>query len=251
MRTIIIDDEEKARKTIYNYLSAYCKEVELVAQADNVESGYKAIIENKPELVLLDINMPDGTGFDLLKKLDKIDFKLIFITAYEEYAIKAFKFSALDYLLKPVNPQELIEAIDKAKKVIDSESFELGYRAFLSNYNSKTKSDKKLVLKTSESIYMIDIKDIIRCEADGGYTTFFLNDSRKILVSKNLKEYEDILAEYNFFRPHHSHLVNLDYMQSFEKRDGGTIVMKDKSSVPVATRRKDELMNMFDKNKPV
>lgn len=246
MRTIIIDDEEKARKTIYNYLTLYCKEVEIVAQADNVESGYKAIIENQPELVLLDINMPDGTGFDLLKRFEKINFKIIFITAYEEYAIKAFKFSALDYLLKPLNPQELIEAVGKARKIIDNEAFEFSYKAFLSNYNNQVKTDKKLVLKTAESIYMIDIKDIIRCEADGSYTTFYINDSRKIMVSKNLKEYEDILTEYNFFRPHHSHLVNLDYMLSFEKREGGHIVMKDKSMVPVATRRKDELMNMFE-----
>ena len=249
MRTIIVDDEEKARKTIYNYLSLYCKEVEIVAQADNVESGYKTILENQPELVLLDINMPDGTGFDLLKKFDKINFKIIFITAYEEYAIKGFKFSALDYLLKPVNPQELIEAVEKARKLLDSENFELGYKAFLSNYDNKLNSDKKLVLKTSESIFIIDIKDIIRCEADGGYTTFYLIDGRKILVSKNLKGYEDILTEYNFFRPHHSHLVNLDYMQSFEKRDGGTIIMKDKSTVPVATRRKEDLLSLFDKMK--
>jgi two-component system, LytTR family, response regulator len=249
MRTIIVDDEEKARKTIYNYLSLYCKEVEIVAQADNVEGGYKTILENQPELVLLDINMPDGTGFDLLKKFDKINFKIIFITAYEEYAIKGFKFSALDYLLKPVNPQELIEAVEKARKFLDSENFELRYKAFLSNYNNKLNSDKKLVLKTSESIFIIDIKDIVRCEADGGYTTFYLIDGRKILVSKNLKEYEDILTEYNFFRPHHSHLLNIDYMQSFEKRDGGTIIMKDKSTVPVATRRKEDLLSLFDKMK--
>jgi len=249
MRTIIIDDEEKARKTIYNYISLYCKEVEIVAQADNVESGYTAILENRPELVLLDINMPDGTGFDLLKKFEKINFKTIFITAYEEYAIKGFKFSALDYLLKPVNPQELIEAVEKARKIIYSENFELRYKTFLFNYDNRTKSDKKLVLKTSESIYMIDIKDIVRLEADGSYTTFFINDNRKIMVSKNLKEYEELLTEYNFFRPHHSHLVDLDYMQSFEKRDGGTIVMKDKSTVSVATRRKDDLLSLFEELK--
>ena len=249
MRTIIIDDEEKARKTIFNYLSMYCKSVEVVAQADNVENGYKAITSNSPDLVLLDINMPDGTGFDLLKKFDHIPFKLIFITAYEEYAIKAFKFSALDYLLKPINPQDLIAAIEKARIVIDNEAFELRYKAFLSNFDNKTKTDKKLVLKTSESIYLLEIKDIIRCEADGGYTTFFVNDGRKIVVSKNLKEFEDILTEFEFFRPHHSHLVNLNYMLSFEKRDGGHIVMKDKSEVPVSTRKKDDLLDIFEKLK--
>jgi two-component system, LytTR family, response regulator len=246
MRTIIIDDEEKARKTIYNYLALSCKEVEVVAQADSVESGYQAIVDFKPDLVLLDINLTDGTGFDLLKKFDHISFKLIFITAYEEFAIKAFKFSALDYLLKPLNPQELVEAIEKAGKTIENENVELRFKAFINNFDNKPKTDKKLVLKTSENIHLVDIKDIIRCEADGGYTTFFLTDGRKILVSKNLKEYEDILTEYNFFRPHHSHLVNLTYMLSFEKRDGGSIVMKDKSMVPVSTRRKDELMNIFE-----
>ena len=131
--------------------------------------------------------------------------------------------------------------------MIDTENFELRYKTFLLNYDSKAKQDKKLVLKTSESIFIIDIKDIIRLEADGSYTTFYLNDKRKIMVSKNLKEYEELLTGYNFFRPHHSHLVNLDYMQSFEKRDGGTIVMKDKSNVPVATRRKDDLLNIFER----
>jgi two-component system LytT family response regulator len=178
MRTIIIDDEEKARKTIYNYLSMYCKSAEIVAQGDSVESGYKAIIENKPDLVLLDINMPDGTGFDLLKKFDQIPFKIIFITAYEEYAIKAFKFSAIDYLLKPINPQDLIEVIEKARIIIDNEAFGLKYKAFLTNFENKSNSGKKLVLKTSESIYILETKDIIRCEADGGYTTFFINDGR-------------------------------------------------------------------------
>jgi two-component system LytT family response regulator len=247
MRTIIVDDEEKARKTIYNYLSLGCKEVEVIAQADSVESGYQAIVAFKPDLVLLDINLTDGTGFDLLKKFDHITFKIIFITAYEEYAIKAFKFSALDYLLKPLNPQELVEAIEKAAKTIENENVELRFKAFLTNYDDKPKPDKKLVLKTSENIHLVDIKDIIRCEADGSYTTFFLADGRKIMVSKNLKEYEDILTEYNFFRPHHSHLVNLSYMLSFEKRDGGQVIMKDKSIVPVATRRKDELLCLFEK----
>jgi two-component system, LytTR family, response regulator len=249
MRTIIIDDEEKARKTIYNYLTMYCKSVEIVAQADNVENGYNAITEHKPELVLLDINMPDGTGFDLLKKFNEVYFKIIFITAYEEYAIKAFKFSALDYLLKPINPQDLIEAIDKTRTIIDNEAFGLRYKAFLTNFDNKTKPERKLVLKTAESMYILETKDIIRCEADGSYTTFYVNDGRKIMVSRNLKEFEEMLSEFEFFRPHHSHLINLNYMLSFEKRDGGYIVMKDKSEVPVSSRRKDDLLGIFDKLK--
>lgn len=249
MRTIIIDDEEKARKTIMGFLAMSCKEIEIVAQAESVETGLKAIREFQPELVLLDINMPDGTGFDLLKLIGNFSFKLIFVTAYEEYAVKAFKFSAIDYILKPINPTELIEAVEKARQLFDKENFELRYKAFIANYDNKLKSDKKLVLKTSESIFMIEVKDIIRCEADGSYTTFYLNDCRKILVSKNLKEYEDMLTELNFFRAHHSHLVNLNYMQSFEKRDGGYILMKDKSMVPVSTRRKDELLTLFENMK--
>jgi two-component system LytT family response regulator len=249
MRTLVIDDEEKARKTIIGFLSMYCKDVEVVAQAENVQSGINAINQHQPELVFLDINMPDGTGFDLLKLLGNFTFKLIFVTAYEEFAVKAFKFSAIDYILKPINPNELIEAVEKAKLLIDKENFELRYKAFLLNYENKLKPDKKLVLKTSESIFMVEVKDIVRCEADGGYTIFFLNDTRKIMVSKNLKEYEDMLTEFSFFRPHHSHLVNLNYMQSFEKRDGGYILMKDKSMVPVSTRRKDELLAVFENMK--
>ena len=246
MKTIIIDDEEKSRKIIYNYINSYCSNVEIVAQADSVASAYKAITELKPELILLDINMLDGTGFDLLNKFEKLNFKIIFITAYEEYAIKAFKFSALDYLLKPVNPQELIDSIQKAHRVIDFEALEVKYKTFLANYNPQIKADKKLVLKTAESIHVIEVKDIIRLEADGSYSNIYINDGRKIMVSKNLKEYEELLTNYNFFRPHHSHLVNLNFIQSFEKRDGGTLIMKDKTAIPVATRRKDDLMRLFD-----
>lgn len=247
MKTIIIDDEEKARKTIANYLSLYCKNIEVIAQAESVQAGCDVILRHNPELVILDINMPDGTGFDLLKKIDPVNFKLIFITAYEEYAIKAFKFSALDYLLKPVNPQELIDAVEKARKSIDNESLEMKFKAFLTNYHNPSNTDKKIVLKTSESIHLIDIKNIIRCAADGNYTIFYTIDGKKIMVSKILKDYDEMLAEYGFIRPHHSHLVNMNYIQSFEKRDGGSIIMKDKSIVPVSSRRKDELLNLFEK----
>jgi two-component system, LytTR family, response regulator len=247
MHIIIVDDEGKARKILFNILTLYCHDAEVVCQADSVESAYKAIMDYRPDLVLLDINLPDGSGFDLLKKFETIPFKLIFITAFEEYAIKAFKYSALDYLLKPVNPQELIQAVEKVRITLENENFEVKYKTFLSNYSEKPKSGKKIILKTSESIFAVDIKDIIRCEADGGYTSFYLSDSRKIFVSKNLKEFNEILAEFNFFRPHYSHLVNLNYMKSYEKRDGGYILMKDNSIVPVSTRRKEELLAMIEK----
>jgi two-component system, LytTR family, response regulator len=247
MRTIIIDDKEKARKILVNFIDTLCKDVEIVAQAENVKTGVDAILKNSPDLVFLDINMPDGTGFDLLNKLGQINFKLIFVTAYEEYAIKAFKFSAIDYLLKPINPQEMANAVEKARQLVKNENFELKYKAFLANFGDKPKNDKKIVLKTAESIYLIDVKDIMRCEADGGYTTFFIVDGRKIMVSKNLKEYEEMLADCNFIRPHHSHLINITHMLSFEKRDGGSIVMKDKSMVPVSTRKKEELINSLGK----
>lgn len=246
MRLIIIDDENKARATLENFINLYNKGIEIVAQASSVETAYQAITTYNPQLILLDINMPDGSGFDLLKKFNTINFKVIFITAYEEYAIKAFKFSALDYILKPVNPTELFVALDKAQLQIDNELNNVKFSTLFNNIKTNTKADKKIILKTQESIHLVDIKEIIHCEADGGYTTIYLIDGKKIVVSKLLKEFEDMLSGFDFIRPHNSHLVNLNHIQSFEKRDGGFILMKNKSEIPVSTRRKDELLNMFE-----
>lgn len=238
IKVIIIDDEQNTRDVISTILQKRCKDVQLVATADSVRSGIQAIKTFEPDLVLLDIHLQDGTGFDILKEISPITFKIIFITAFEEYAVKAFKFSALDYILKPVNSIELAESVNKAasEKKLHSE-LEIG--AFTKNYNNKDKESKKIVLKTLDSIYALSVKDIVRCESDTCYTKFFLLDGQAIMVSSTLKDYDEMLSEFGFFRVHQSHLINMDYFVKFKKTDGGFAVLKDGSEVPVAMRKKD------------
>jgi len=239
---VVIDDEPRARETIINILGLNPKGVSVIGEAGDIESGYNTIKTKKPDLVFLHINLPDGTGFDLIKKFGRIPFKLIFITAHEEFAIKAFKFSALDYILKPVTASDLLQAVEKATHLIQKEETELKFSAFLSNLDKI----KKVVLKTAESIHIVNIKDIIRCEADINYTTFFLSGNAKLLVSKPLKDYADLLDQSGFFRTHQSHLVNLDHISRYDKEDGGHLVMDDDSIVPVSSRKKEMLFGVFE-----
>ena len=239
IRTIIIDDEENNRQMISDLLENYCPKVQKIAEADGVGSGVKAIQQYHPDLILLDIKMDDGDGFDLLEKLGSIDFKVIFITAYEEYAVKAFKFSAIDYLLKPVDPDDLVEAIEKAETQILKD---LKYQ--LSTLTENLQSDKKktLVLRTSDKIHYLNTKNIIRCESDRNYTLFYLNNGQRIVVSNPVKDYEEILDNHGFFRIHKSHLVNLSFVESYIKGDGGYLLLKDKSKLPVSLRKKEILL---------
>ncbi len=242
--TVIIDDEPRARETIKNMIMLYCPELQLVGEAANVADGVKLIKVQQPALVLLDIKMPDGTGFDLLKQLDSINFAIVFITAFDEYAIKAFKFSAVDYLLKPIDPDELISAIERVKSYKKNDGIDLSL--VLNNLRELKKENKKLVLKTSESIYVVGVQDIIRCEASGNYTYFYLTNEHPILVSHTLKYYEEILKDYNFIRTHQSHLVNIEHIKRYDRSDGGMLVMTDNKTVPVATRKKDMLLSILE-----
>jgi len=245
IRTIVIDDESKARETIVDMLGIYCKDLEVIAEASDVQSGYDAIRKHTPDMVLLDIKMPDGTGFDLLRKFLNVDFQIIFITAYEEYAIRAFKFSALDYLLKPIDPDELITAVNKAQERMKSEDLTLKIQTLFENVDHLSNREKKIVLKTSSNVHVVNLYDIIRCQSDKNYTHFFTVEGEKIIVSKTLKEYDELLRSYGFFRVHQSHLINLTFIKRFEKAEGGYLVMKDESRVPVSFRKKDDLMKLF------
>ncbi len=245
LRTLIIDDEAKPRKALNNLIDYYCKDVLIVGEAFDVVSGREAIAKFEPDLVLLDVEMPDGTGFDLLKSLDDIDFKVIFITAHEQYALKAIKFSALDYLLKPVSPDELVEAIHKAERS-KKEELNVKLNAFNENFRRQEQLPSKIVLNTSNNIYVIDIADIIRCESDQNYTRIFVKGREMIIVSRTLKEFDEILSEQGFFRVHQSHLINLVYIDHYEKGLGGTLVMKNKTRIPVSSRRKERFLRLFD-----
>jgi two-component system, LytTR family, response regulator len=247
IRAIIIDDEKKARETIRNMVGLYCKNTEIIGEAGNIKTAAELIHDLKPDLVFLDIRMPQGSGFDLLMKLEHIDFRVIFITAYAEYAIKAFKFSAIDYLLKPVNPDELVAAVNKVQTLVEKENLNLRLEAFMSNMDNIARDIKKIVLRTSDSIHVVNIRDIIRCEADGNYTCFYLLNEKKILVSNTLKEYDEMLTPYRFFRTHQSHLVNIDHIEKYDKKAGGVLVMKDRSEVPVSVRKKETLLTFLGK----
>jgi len=238
----VIDDEPRARETIINILSLSKHDLQVAGEAADIASGFDLINRTNPDLVMLDINLTDGTGFDLLKKFEKINFKVIFITAHEEYAINAIKLSALDYVMKPIAAGELLKAIDKASEMISKEETELKLNTFLSNLDKL----RKIVLKTAESIHIIEVKHIIRCEADVNYTTFFLENDKQLLVSKTLKEYAELLIPSGFFRTHQSHLVNLEHVLRFDKGEGGHLVMGDNSIVPVSTRNRDALFKAFE-----
>ncbi|MBD3583519.1 LytR/AlgR family response regulator transcription factor [Flavobacterium selenitireducens] len=246
LRAIVIDDIEKIRKENINIIRANCPGISIVGQADSVASGVKLIKQLTPDLVFLDVEMPDGTGFDLLQKLSPIAFKVIFITGYEDFAIRAFRFSAIDYLLKPLDGKELVEAVKKAEHALSTEVFDMKLHNLFTNLE-RPKNLQKLVLKTADKIYSVNIQDIINCESDKNYTTFYFINAPQLVVSTNLKEYETLLGPHNFFRTHKSHLINMTYFDHFIKSEGGnTIVMKNKSSVPLSVRKKEEFLVLLD-----
>jgi len=244
---VIIDDEARARKTIVELIKLYSVDVEVIGEADGVKSGVEIIQKLSPDIVLLDIQMADGTGFDLLQNIGKPSFRLIFITAFQEHAIRAFKFAALDYLLKPIDPDALTSALDRAKEEVLSDNLRQQFATLLENINAPSKADKKIVIKTAESIYVVNVNEILRCEADRNYTNIFFLDGSKTMVSTVLKEYDEILADHGFIRVHQSHLININHMKSYEKRDGGYIEMVDGKTVPVASRKRDHLMRRLNK----
>jgi two-component system, LytTR family, response regulator len=241
VKAIIIDDEEDARSTLRAFVKQYCPQVEVIAEADGVQEGYRAVMANEPDLVFLDIQMDDGTGFHLLEKIRAPRFNVIFTTAYDEYAIKAFKYSAIDYLLKPIDPDELIEAVSKLKK--DNEGNEPRIQNLIKNRDEKEMD--RLTLSSQEGLTFVKLDNIMRLESDSNYTHFFLTTKEKITVPKSLKEYELILPESKFFRTHQSHIVNLNYVKKYMREDGGYVLMEDGSEVLVARRRKEEFISVL------
>lgn len=245
IKAVIIDDETNNQELIVNLLKSYCDNVSIAAVAKSVKTGYKAILEHKPDLVFLDVEMPDGTGFDLLRLFGTIDFKVIFVTAHQEFAIEAFKISALDYLLKPLSPMHLIASVKKVEDSITQEELNLKYQTLMSNVGEHSKAKRKIVLKTMERIYSVDINDIVRLESDGNYTKVYLSDGKRIMVSRIMKEFDELLSDVGFVRVHHSHIVNMNHLFCFEKAECH-IVMKDNSIVPVSNRKKEQVLELIN-----
>jgi two-component system, LytTR family, response regulator len=246
IRTIIIDDEKTSRDTLVGLLRRYCKNVEVVAEAEGYLSGIETIRKFKPDVIFLDIQMPDGSGFKMLEDIGDIDFEVIFSTAFDQYAIKAIKYSALDYLLKPINPEDLINSIEKLEAKMLKGKDNTNVKFLLDTIKSPNLDTKKIVLSTAEGMHIVDIDNIIRCESEDYYTKFFLKDGKKIMVSRTLKENEELLSEFNFIRPHKSHLINLKYVKSFLRMDGGSIVMTDGSNVPVSRRKREQILDIIN-----
>jgi two-component system LytT family response regulator len=247
MNIVIVDDEPLARKTIETIILESFPDINIVGQAGSVEEAVPVIKNTNPDLLFLDVDLTDGYGFDILSILKPFNFKVIFITAHQEYAIKAIKFSALDFILKPISEFELIDAVKKAYTETDKNDKNIKWDALFNNIYTNGNENKKIVLKTSNSIHLIKISDIIRIEADNNYSTFFLQNGDKVVVSKGLIEYEKLLNDYGFFRVHQSHLINLSYISRFDKKDGGYVVLSDKSQVPVSQRKKQKILAFFER----
>lgn len=245
IRAVIIDDEPGVRRVLSLMLKQHCPDVMVAAEADSVKEGYESIIHHQPDLVFLDIRMEDGSGFDLLQRFERIDFHIIFITAYEEYAIKAFKFSAIDYLLKPVELPELLAALERLRSIMSTVQ-DHRVRNLLLNLQTSRQDDKKLVLRTHDKFHFVKVSDIVFCESDGNYTTFFLQNGNHIMVSRSLKEYDELLTDYGYFRPHKSFLINLAHVTGFEKGEGGFIIMKEDIRVPISYRKKDDFLKIVE-----
>lgn len=246
---ILIDDDANLRAGMRQMLSRYAPDITIIGEADSVQSGVETINRLKPHVLFLDIQLTDGTGFDLLEQLaelnGKITSQVVFITAHEQYAIKAFRFSALDFLLKPVDPDELQKVIQKIKDVLSKSDNYAHIDLLLENIRRKVDHFKRIALSTSDGIHLFEISDIIRCESEDNYTKFYIKNNKPILISKTLKEYEELLAEQGFERIHQSHLINLAYLKSYIKKDGGYVVMADNSNLPVSQRKKDRLQELI------
>ena len=243
-KILIIDDEKPTREFIRRMLESFKLNAAIFIDGENVESGIKAIEEVQPDLVLLDIQMPDGNGFDVLRRTQYKKFEVIFITAFQEFAIQAIKFSAMDYILKPIDMEELQSSVTRALDAIHQKADESQFSVLQNNIQPNQK--RKLVLKTLESIHVVDIETIIRCEADKNYTSFFLADGKRILVSKTLKDYDTMLSGHNFFRAQQSHLININFIERYDKQDGGYVIMKDGASVPLSPAKKDQFFQLLE-----
>lgn len=245
---LLIDDDSNLRNGMKSLLARYAPEIRIIGEADSVETGVALLLQNPPQVVFLDIHLGDGSGFDLLEEVNqrgKLNSQIVFITAHEQYAIKAFRFSALDFLLKPVDPEELQKVIEKLQQVIDKNDSVAHIDLLLENIRKKVDNFKRIALSNSDGIHLFEVSDIIRCESEDNYTKFYIKNSKPILISKTLKEYEELLTEHGFERIHQSHLINLAYLKSYIKKDGGYVIMADNANLPISQRKKERLNELL------
>jgi len=243
---IIIDDEAKNIKLLQNMLQLHCPSIKILATDTSAKNGLLLIEELQPQLVLLDIEMPHLNGFDLLKKLDPVNFEVIFVTAFSNYAVEAFEHRATGYVTKPINAEKLVAAVNNASKRIEEKNINKNLFSLIEQNTRQTAPDK-IPLSTSNGLVFVKLSDIMYCESSGNYTNFFLSDGKKIMVSRQLGEYEKLLSETSFFRIHDKYIIQLSYIKEYLKGSGGSIVLENGQEIPVATRRKDEFLARFEK----
>lgn len=248
IRALIIDDEVNGAESLQLMLKKYCDgDVSVESICNSSKDGFEKILKLKPELVFLDIQMPHMNGFELLSQLPERNFNVIFTTAYDDYAIQAFKVNAIDYLLKPIDPDDLMQAVAKTKKKMELEDLKgKNIDVLLRGLRQQQFEVKKLAIPGSDGITFIELDDIPRIEADSNYTTVYTNGGKKFIVAKTLKEYEELLEDYNFLRVHSSTLINLKFVEKYIRGDGGFVIMRDGSQVEVSRRKKQELIDKLN-----
>jgi two-component system LytT family response regulator len=246
MKILLVDNEKEIRELLKDMIEAVAPNEHHVDEADGVATGVQKINSFKPDMLFLDVEMNDGTGFDLLNKVANPAFQLVFTTAHNKYAVQAFKFSAIDYLLKPVDFAELEQALHKAALNISDKTLSAQLKVLMQQLTTKDNTDKQIVLKDSEASYFVKIADILYCEAEGSYTKFYFAIEKPIVISKNLSTYDDLLIGYGFLRTHHSYLVNASRIKMYDKTDGGMLVLDNGHAVPVSHRKKEYVMQLLE-----
>lgn len=240
IESVIIDDESAFINTLDIMIKEH-PDFKIVGTARSVKDGIELINRIKPDIVFLDIQLEDGLGFDVIKATSSLDYIVIFVTAFDYYAVEAFRFSAMDYLLKPISSDNLKDALDKVNKRFDEKGLKSRIELLLNNYQTKEKHKKKIVLKELDTHHIFSVDDIICCSAEGSYTKFYIKNNIRIVVSKHLKEYEKLLENYDFIRVHRSHLVNINKIHKYEKKDGGVLSLEENIQVMVSVRKKDAI----------
>ncbi|HKI45002.1 MAG TPA: LytTR family DNA-binding domain-containing protein [Balneolales bacterium] len=243
INAIIIDDEQHCVDRLSILLSTYCSQsIHLAGSFLTLATGIRGIRKLQPDVIFLDVMLGEQTGFDLLEQLGDISSAVIFTTSYDKYAVQAFRFSAIDYLLKPVDPDDLKEAVKKLQEKISMEELSEKFDVLFHNLKTMQGASRKISIPTSSGLTFLQVSDIIRCQSDINYTTIYLKNKQKITVARTLKEFEELLTDYNFYRVHNSHLINLAYIKSYHKGKGGSVQMTDQSEIEVSTRRKENFL---------
>ncbi|MEO9483929.1 MAG: LytTR family DNA-binding domain-containing protein [Ekhidna sp.] len=246
-RALIVEDEKKARNLLGKLISSECPDLEIIDEAESVQEAIEKIKASKPDIIFLDIQLGEERSFSILKEINHAEHKIIFVTAFEQYAVDAFRFSAVDYILKPVDPDLLVGAVERATQQLEDEDLKSNLDVLVHNLSEDDRKHKKLVLSTMDMVHLVELNEIIWCQSEGNYTNFGLINGNTLLISKTLKEYDAQLSGYGFMRVHKSYLVNLDHLSAFHKKEGGFLIMSDGAKIPVAVRKKEEFMKVFDR----